>query len=47
MLGVDLFQTDYRSFDAGPDASIVSECRLVLTSLMGGAITCHDAVLTT
>lgn len=47
MLGVDLFQIDYRAFDVEPDASIAVERRLVLPSLMGGAIARHDAVFTT
>lgn len=47
MLGMALFQITYRAIDIEPDASIAFERRLVLPSLMGGAITRHDAVLTT
>jgi len=47
MLGVDLFQIDYRAFDVEPDACMAFECRLVLPSFMGGAITCNDAALAT
>lgn len=47
MLDVDLFQRDYRAFEVAPDACIGFERRLVLSSLMGGAIACHDAMLTT
>lgn len=47
MLGVDLFQIDYRAFDVEPDASIAFERRLVLPSLMRRAIKRHDAELTT